>query len=129
MKTIRAGSLTSLIVFEERTVTTSTSSTSIGAPVESWSTWGRAWAEVLDGSGKEQFTEARETAIRSMKVRIRYTPGTSPLIARAGVDTPGEIRMIYPYSTDNSGPRWDIEDAVDEGGRNHSIVVSASRRQ
>lgn len=118
----RSGALSERIWIEVRTVTTSTSSTSIGAPVENWSTYHMTRAEVITDPGTEQFTEARETNVAKRTFRIRYNPTTSPLVDAGGT---GEYRVRFPSST---SPPWDIDDALPEGGRKVDILVTCSRR-
>lgn len=118
----RAGSLSERIWIEVRSVTTSTSSTSIGAPLENWSTYHMTRAEVITRPGREQFTEARETNLARRSFRIRYNPTTSPLLEAGGT---GEYRVRFPSST--SAP-WDLEDALAEDGRKVNILLTCTRR-
>lgn len=118
----RAGSLSERIWIEVRAVTTSTSSTSIGAPVEAWSTYHQTRAEVITKPGREQFVEARETNLARRTFRIRYNPTTSPLTAAGGT---GEYRVRFPDST---SPPWDLDDALAEEGRKVNILLTCSRR-
>lgn len=118
----QAGKLSERIWLEVRAVTTSTSSTSIGAPVETWSTYHMTRAEVLTRPGREQFVEARETNMARRTFRIRYNPTTSPLVAAGGT---GEYRVRFPEST---SPPWDLEDALAEDGRKRTILLTCTRR-
>jgi len=118
----RAGLLSERIWIQQRTVATSTSSTGIGVPVESWSTYHQTRAEVITKPGTEQFVEARETNLARRTFRIRYNPTTSPLTVAGGT---GEYRLHFPSS--DSSP-WDLDDALPEGGRKVSILLTCSRR-
>jgi len=116
---VRAGSLSERLWIEVRTVTTSTD---IGAPTESWSTFHQTRAEVMPKAGVERFSEAREQATARRSFRIRYNPTTSPLTEATGA---GTYRVRFPSST---SPAWDLEDAYPEMGRKRSIVLTCVRR-
>lgn len=118
----RAGLLRRRLWIEQRQVTTSTSSTSIGAPEETWSTYHQTRAQVVTSPGTERFTEARELAEQRRTFRIRYNPTTSPLVEAGGA---GEYRLRFPSST--SDP-WDLEDALDENGLQENILLTCVRR-
>jgi SPP1 family predicted phage head-tail adaptor len=75
---MRAGSLDTRVTIESRVLSQDT----LGAPVETWSTFRTMWAEVTDQRGLEVAAGRlmQTQAVRQTIVRMRYVAGLTPLM-------------------------------------------------
>lgn len=73
---MEAGNLRHRIIIQQRTDTQN----GYGEPIPAWSTFATVWAAVEPIMGREQFAVQQLQSAVSVRVRIRYQAGITPLM-------------------------------------------------